>query len=283
MRTLLIMTCLATIACGPVLKELPFSNKFSKKEIIGHSNDERLQEASGLAVSFINPGHLWTHNDSGGEPALYLINEQADIVMTANLNSATNRDWEDITISRDGSGILYIGDIGDNRAVRESLTIYSIVEPKLDSIESRSASFEQMVIQYEEGPRDSETLMVDPFTKNLILLTKREDNILIYSFPFKAGTRQTLKAKGKMPLTQLTAGDITSNGDVLIKNYNQLFYLENKDKTPIVQLLLNGEMKLINYEREKQGEALTWSEDGNSFFLLSEWNDNQPQPLYRYY
>lgn len=283
MRTNLILLCLVTIACGPALKELPLSNKFSNKEIIGHSNDERLQEASGLAISFANPGHLWTHNDSGGKPAMYLINEKGDLVMTAHLNGATNRDWEDIAISRDGSGYLYIGDIGDNRAVRTSLTIYRIVEPKMDDANSQSVAFEKMEIQYEEGPRDSETLMVDPFTQNLILLTKREENILIYSFAFEADTKQVLKSRGKMDLTQLTAGDIHSNGNILIKNYNQLFYLENKDKTPILELLLNGEMNLIDYEIEKQGEALTWSEDGNSFYLLSEWNDNEPQPLYRYY
>ncbi len=283
MRTNLIILCLVAIACGPALKELPYSKKFSNKEIIGQSNDERLQEASGLAISFENPGHLWTHNDSGGEPALYLINEKGDLVMTADLPGATNRDWEDIAISRDGSGYLYIGDIGDNRAVRESLTIYRVIEPKLDSSEIQTVAFEQMVIQYKEGARDSETLMVDPFTQNLVLLTKREDNILIYSFAFEAGAKKILKSRGKMDLTQLTAGDIHASGNVLIKNYNQLFYLENKDKTPIVQLLLNGELNLIDYVIEKQGEALTWSEDGNSFYLLSEWNDNDPQPLYRYY
>ncbi|MDW3196729.1 MAG: hypothetical protein R8G66_30415 [Cytophagales bacterium] len=283
MRTDLIALLLTVVACGPTLKDLPLSSRFSEKEIIGQSNDARLQEASGLAVSFKNPGHLWTHNDSGGKPELYLINEKGDVAMTARLKGAKNRDWEDIAISRDGSGYVFIGEIGDNNAVHESLTIYRIVEPAIDSTNKKKVNYDQMTIQYEEGARDAETLMVDPFTKNLILLTKREDNILVYSFAFEAGTSKVIASKGTMPLTWLTAGDINAKGDILIKNYNQVFYLENKNKTPIVELLLNGKPELIDYEVEKQGEALTWSLEGNSFFLLSEWNDDQPQPLYRYY
>ncbi len=278
MTLLLIVT-----ACGPTLKELPMSKRFADKEIIGLSSDERLQEASGLAASFKNPGHFWTHNDSGGEPAVYLINEQGELVLTANLRGAENIDWEDITISRGGSGFLYIGDIGDNRAVRPNRTIYRIQEPTLDSVTQQEVAFEKMVIQYEEGARDSETLMLDPFTGDLILLTKREDNILIYSFSFEAGVSKTIKSRGQMDLTQLTAGDINARGEILIKSYDQVFYLENKDKTPILDLLINGKITLIDYEVEKQGEALTWSTDGQHFYLLSEWNDNLPQPFYRYY
>lgn len=283
MRTDLIALLLAVTACGPTLKELPTSSKFSEKEIIGHSNDARLQEASGLAVSYKNPGHLWTHNDSGGEPELYLINEKGDLTMTARLEGTTNRDWEDVAISRDGSDFVYIGEIGDNRAVYESLTIYRIVEPAMDSNDQKVVDYEQMTLRYKEGARDSETLMVDPFTQNLVLLTKREDNIMVYTFAFEAGASKVIASEGTMPLTQLTAGDINAKGDILIKNYNQVFFIENENKTPIVELLLNGNLELIDYEIEKQGEALTWSIDGNSFFLLSEWNDNQPQPLYRYY
>lgn len=283
MRTNLIVLLLIISACGPKLKELPASLKFFNKEIIGQSTDIRLQEASGLAVSFKNPGHLWTHNDSGGAPALYLINEKGDLVMVAELKGAKNVDWEDISISRDGSGSLYIGDIGDNRAVRKSLNIYRVIEPEINGKMNQKVAFEKMMIQYEEGARDSETLMVDPFTKELVLLTKREENIMVYTFPFEAGSSKVVKSKGKMSLTHLTAGDINAKGDILIKNYNQIFYLENVDKTPIVELLLNEAIELIDYEIEKQGEAMSWSEDGQRFYVLSEWNDNEPQPLYRYY
>lgn len=278
----MIVLLLLVAACGPKLKQLPASQKFSNKDIIGYSNDKRLEEASGLAVSLKNPGHLWTHNDSGGDPALYLINEKGELVMTAWLNSE-NIDWEDVAIARDGSGYIYIGDIGDNRAERKMLSIYRIVEPEMDTLSKVRVSFERMIIKYEEGPRDSEALMIDPFTKELILLTKREDNIMVYSFPFSPDASLDISSRGKIPLTQITAGDINLNGDVLLKSYNQIFYLENKNKTPIVKLLLNGNLLLIDYEIEKQGEALTWSMDGNSFFVLSEWNDNLPQPLYRYY
>ena len=270
------------MACGPELKDLPISDQFKQHEIIGKSGSKLLQEASGLAASFANPGYLWTHNDSGGEPALYLIDEQGDLALTVNLEGATNYDWEDLTITRDGSGILYVGDIGDNRAIRKRLAIYRISEPTLDSASEVTVNATRMTIQYAEGARDAETLMVDPFNGNLIILTKREAQIMFYDFPFEEGA-VTVTSKGTIDVTKVTAGDINQRGDVLFKSYDQVFYLKNEDKMPITQLLLRGEMNLIEYEVEKQGEALTWGVDGQSFFLLSEWNENLPQPLYRYY
>lgn len=283
MRTNLFCLILALSACGQELKEFPASDQFRQHEIIGRSNSVLLQEASGLAVSFANPGHLWTHNDSGGEPALYLINEKGEVVLTLNLQGAENIDWEDMAITRDGTGIIYVGDIGDNRAERRRRVIYRINEPKLGASDEMTVPSERMVYQYAEGARDSETLMVDPFTGDLVLLTKREKQILVYTFPFESGTTTTISAKGSMDLTQLTAGDINENGDVLIKSYDQVFLLKNENETPIINLLLEGSMQLVDYEVEKQGEALTWSRDAKSFYLLSEWNHNRPQPLYRYY
>ena len=283
MRTYLFLLLPFIFGCEPKLKELPFTGKFKSRSVVGKSSNSLLQEASGLAVSFANPGHLWTHNDSGGSPEFYLITEKGDIALTLGLTGAENIDWEDMVISRNGSGHLYVGDIGDNRAVRDQHFVYRVTEPKIDSLDRVSLVPEKMTFQYAEGPRDSETLMIDPFTDDLILLTKREDRIMVYAFPFQAGKTITIQSLGTMDVTQLTAGDINKNGDVLIKNYNQLFYLENEGKTPIVQLLIGSSPLLVEYEIEKQGEALTWSTDDQSFFLLSEWNDNLPQPLYRYY
>lgn len=283
MRTYSLLLLLILMACKTEIKQLPMSNRFTNKAIIGKSGDERLQEASGLAVSFKNPGHFWTHNDSGGEPALYLINEVGDLVLTVNLQGAKNRDWEDLAIVKDGSGIIYVGDIGDNYAERIGIRIYRIEEPRLDSLNEITLPITTMRIRYEEGPRDSETLMVDPFTNDLILLTKREDSILTYTFPFEAGTSKMIQSRGTMDLTQITAGDINENGEVLLKNYEQVFLLENPQKVAIIDLLLKGNIKLVDYEVERQGEALTWGLDGESFFLLSEWNDNLPQPFYKYY
>src|SRR5258708_6460001 len=60
-----------------------------------------LAEASGLAASVANPGMLWTINDSGNPPQVFLIDQFAKTRMVCTLSLARNRDWEDISI---GSG-----------------------------------------------------------------------------------------------------------------------------------------------------------------------------------
>src|SRR5688500_3946663 len=40
--------------------------------------DERLAEASGLVASIINPGFLWTLNDSRNPAEIFLIDQQAN-------------------------------------------------------------------------------------------------------------------------------------------------------------------------------------------------------------
>ncbi len=94
-----------------------------------------LNENSGLALA--TDGQFWTHNDSGGEPALYRIDSSGAITRTLHIKGASNVDWEDLT--RDKAGNLYIGDFGNNSNTRTDLRIYRISNPDiwpLDSIEA---------------------------------------------------------------------------------------------------------------------------------------------------
>lgn len=83
---------------------------------------EKLEEASGLIIE--NQQTLWWHNDSGGDPILYGTNVRGEIVDSVVLESAVNRDWEDLTA--DSQGNWYIGDFGNNRNNRKDLTIYRL-------------------------------------------------------------------------------------------------------------------------------------------------------------
>src|SRR5882672_227953 len=60
--------------------------------------DQQLEEASGLVGSVANPGFLWTINDSGNPPEIFLIDHQAKTRLVCTLLHARNRDWEDVAI-----------------------------------------------------------------------------------------------------------------------------------------------------------------------------------------
>jgi hypothetical protein len=94
-----------------------------------------IKESSGLIEI---DGILWTHNDSGGEPKLYAINpSDGSITRVVTIINATNRDWEDITYSKE---YVYIGDFGNNNGNRKDLCIYRISRAALSSGASSVAS-----------------------------------------------------------------------------------------------------------------------------------------------
>src|ERR1700754_1858165 len=83
-------------------------------------SDPRITESSGLAVSPRHPGILYTHNDSGGSNVIYAIGPDGRTRASLTLSGARNRDWEAISIGRDGAGsAIFVADIGDNARSEE--------------------------------------------------------------------------------------------------------------------------------------------------------------------
>ena len=112
------------------------NNKFSTGNVIGTIKNSEITEASGITISLENPDHLWTHNDSGHDPILYLINSKnASYAGKVLLKDLKRGDWEDIAIGPSITGeegnFLYVGDIGDNNSRRIIKKIYFFKEPNL--------------------------------------------------------------------------------------------------------------------------------------------------------
>src|SRR5688500_13312675 len=89
---------MATVACSQKKGENSNSDIFLAGKELGEVTNKKLAEASGLAASADNPGLLWTLNDSGNKPEVYLIDEQLNIRLTCRLKNVINRDWEDLTV-----------------------------------------------------------------------------------------------------------------------------------------------------------------------------------------
>lgn len=234
---------------------------------------KRLEEASGLAASINNPGYFWTINDSGNPAEVFLIDDHAKIKLVCKLTNATNRDWEEIRISRDkGKNYLYVGDIGDNKAEFNLKFIYRFEEPQLTNAnEMIIEDIDTLILKMPDGRRDTESIMIDPFTNDLYLLSKREDSIRLYlkQYPFLSDTL-ILDKMLTMPFHNIVSADISADGqEVLMKNYDKIFYWRKSGEESISQLL-EKEPIMLPYKPEKQGEAITWALDGAGFYTLSE-------------
>lgn len=264
---------------------------FSGGELMSILQVEELNEASGLAQSTFDESLFWSHNDSGGDPALYLFNVEGQQQMKIFLAGAKNVDWEDIAIGpgpEEGINYLYVGDIGDNQAVREDLTIYRFPEPNIQEGEELSridrTTIERINFVYEDGARDAETLLVDPLTNHIYVVTKREPKVLLYKLPFPQSTieQDTAIRVATLPYTYMTAGDISRDGqEILIKNYLNVYYWQRSVNEPLEHLLNQRGLRLA-YDSEPQGEAIAWSNNTSAFYTISEKSNADQVELLRY-
>jgi hypothetical protein len=247
--------------------------------------DSRIPEASGIASSVVNPGYIWTHNDGQNPAEVFLIDTLARVKMICRL-PVDNRDWEDIVIGpgpEAGKTYVYVGDIGDNDSRYDVKYIYRFEEPAADTTEIDITNYDTLNIQMSDGKRDTETMMIDPLTKDLYLISKREDNVGVYRVrqPF-TNELMTAEKVATIPYFKIVAGSFSRDGlEILLKDYDHIYYWKRtKDEAPEDVLLRKPEE--LPYEREAQGEAITWKLDGKGYYTLSETNPHKPAHL-KYY
>jgi hypothetical protein len=249
--------------------------------------DARINESSGLAASrrYAAQSLLWTHNDSGGEPALYTINPQGETVAEVLLQGATNVDWEDIAVAGDW---IYVADTGDNLRRREDVTIYRVREPQLDANKTNQkleVEPEAMTLKYPEGARDCETILVTA-KGEVLVVSKNGGPSLIFKTPqpFQNGITQTLEQVGEYSFTGKTAysylttgGSVSPDGKKLvIRTYTHAYEWQIPAKNNWRALWKTAPRK-IELPPTKQGESIAYSADGSRFFLTSE---GVPAPLF---
>lgn len=249
--------------------------------------NEAINEASGIAASWYHENAFWIHNDSGDKPRLFLVDTQGKTLATLTLYNIEARDWEDIALNvEDSIPYLYVAEIGDNQAQYEDKYIYRFPEPTLENGETEITISAIDIIQfaYPQRARDAESLLVDPLTKDILIISKREEFSKIFelAFPYSYDTVNVLVEKGELPFRNTVAGDISPDGKgVLLKTYDEVFYWERKGKESAAELLTTQGVR-IPYFREPQGEAIAWGKEGTTFYTLSEEYMQKPARFYKY-
>ena len=265
---------------------------FELATVAGNVANDDITEASGIVASKNAAGFYWVHNDGGAGPEnrLFLMDASGKDAGTVWLKDIENIDWEDLTIGagpEEDKNYLYVGQIGDNRAQFNLRNIYRIEEPTIINgsiAQDTVKDIDVITYKYPDGPRDAETLMIDPLTKDLYIISKREPQINIYvaRYPQSTSDTITLEKVGTLGFTQATAGDISADGtEILIKNYTNVFYWQRAEGQSIEEAL-EAEPTEITYQIEPQGEAITFAADGSGFFTLSEEAQGIEAILYYY-
>ncbi len=250
-----------------------------------------IAEASGIAASHLNPNVLWTHNDSGNPANIFPMTPAGANLGTYSVTGATNTDWEDIAIGPgpvNGTQYIYVGDIGDNNAVRTSINVYRMVEPVVSDtqapISTSIAGAAKITLAYPtvndpqgnpQGPQDAESLFVDPLTRDIYIVTKRLAVKHVYKAAYPQATSGTTTVTLVATLNNsnwITAADISPDGNEIIMRAGAtntgLMYIRPAGgtisdafaTTPISIPLLS----------EVQGEAIGFDPLGRGYYTTSE-------------
>ena len=245
-----------------------------------------ITEASGLAWSRTNATTWWTHNDSGDSARIFALDGSARIHAILPLSGAAAVDWEDIATGPGptaGSAYLYVGDIGDNAAARASVRVYRVLEPDLTGVAVGTtlpaASIGSVVLQYPDGARDAESLLVDQVSGDLYIISKREAAVRVYRAPRPAFADETVTMEHIATLahTWVVAADVSAdNATVLVKTPTRVYaYVSDSGIAAAFAQAPTARL----YTAEPQGEAIAANPSCTAYATLSE-GSNQPLTIY---
>jgi len=137
----------------------------------GRLADRELDESSGMVESVAEPGVFWSQNDSGNDEYLFAYDSTGRARGRVLVRGGKNRDWEALTTGPCAEGqCLVIGDVGDNSARRDDLTLYQIAEPLQTAVSV--PVLRTLSLRYADAPHDVEAMYAGP-DGTLWLVTKR--------------------------------------------------------------------------------------------------------------
>ncbi|MEO5877861.1 MAG: hypothetical protein ABIS86_05125 [Streptosporangiaceae bacterium] len=222
--------------------------------------DPRISESSGLAASAEHPGIVYTHNDSGHPAQIFALDAKGRTRATYTLDGVTARDWEGIALGKDEKGrpAIYIADTGDNRNSWDHVAVYRIREPK--DVRSRTLQAEKFRFTYRDGPRDAETIMIDPRDNRLYIASKSLGSGRLYVAPKRLRADNVLTPVARAH-SFATDGAFAPDGTTfVIRGYYSASLYSAPGKV----------IETISLPSQEQGEGITYAADGRSLLVSTE-------------
>lgn len=197
-----------------------------------------INETSGL--EFYNNNFI-THNDSGGEPSLYVFNEMGEVIETIGLDKnpdfeIENNDWEDITNDNE---YLFVADTGNNFGNRDNLNIIRVskgTDLMVDGIIEISYSDQESFFPRPKHKYDAEAIIV--IEDKIALFSKDRENL---------NTDLYLVNKNQNG-SQILTSEVSYDVNTLITGGD---YDEDRNLLALVSYNSNGNQYLLLFENFK--------------------------------
>ncbi|MCA9133299.1 MAG: hypothetical protein KDA45_09100 [Planctomycetales bacterium] len=243
-----------------------------------------LRESSGLAE--VRGQELWSHNDSGDEPRLFVFGQDGSALGEVHLPEAEAVDWEDMcSFTRDGRQYVAVGDVGDNGATRRYVVLYVIEVPPRAPAAQPPAIIQlplaaRVEVTYPDGPVNCEALAYDPRKQVFVLATKELLTCRLFEVDARRlqGT-QRLQARqvSQITLPLVTGGDISPDGQLMVLSTYGPGCLIQRGSDGNWQTATESGWQMFELPARRQGESICFSQDGRRLWLSSEF---VPTPLY---
>lgn len=231
--------------------------------------DSRIAESSGLVVSTRNSALGYTLNDSGNAPRVFAVNiSTGKVVGVTTLTGYEVVDTEALTVDR--TGRLWVADIGDNNGVRPTVALYALHQPGRGTHAVEPARYR---LKYSDGPQDAETLLANPGTGTMFVVSKGMLSGQVYRLPKRLSQKHvnvmTPVVGAEAPI-MVTDGDFLPDGShFVLRNYLSAFAYDASTWKMTWSTVL---------PRERQGESLAIEPSGTSFLINTE---GLPSPILR--
>ncbi len=208
--------------------------------------DPRIAESSGLAVV---DGLVVTVNDSGYTPRVYAVDPATGRTVGETVWTGPLRDAE--ALAPGGRGAVWVGDIGDNEAVRDFVRVVRLPIGR----GSRTVSVDHHELRYPDGPQDAETLLVHPGDGRVIVVTKSIFGGVAYAAPpLTPGTRLTMRRAASGLMRGATDGAFFPDGrHVILRDYGSAVVYRHPSWEEV------GRFRL---PEQPQGEGIAVDADG---------------------
>ncbi len=283
--------CKKDMPAEPSWDKLANSAAFEIGSVTGVLADDKLKELSGLAPSHAYPGLFWAHNDKGDQDAdiLYLIDSLGQRRAACTLKNINNRDWEDIAVGPGpiaGKTYVYLADIGDNDQSAVSVYVYRFEEPTYPNISNSYTTVQvntvdQIGVVYPNNTRlDAETLLLDPLTLDLYIVSKgSEARVFKVPYPQANGVLISAQETNNWPLKNVTGGDIARSGtECLIRTNDDVYYWKKQSGQSTTEMF-NTLPEKVSILTETNGEAICFNFWLSGFYTCGE----QPGQLIHFY
>lgn len=239
--------------------------------------DPELNELSGLVA--LDSG-WWANNDSGDSARLFRVGEDGSTLNVVTLEGVEALDWEDLSGAGPSAGELFVADIGDNEAVRSEVLVQHVTVPELPAtgpVTIPAADIQTITLHYPSGARDAETLLVDPVTRDLLIVHKRFGGA---SELYQAAEEDwsdgdaTLEQVGTVevgdsPLDATTGGDVGFDGQVVaLRTYAGILVFARQESQSLAEALSQNPPCDAPAAIEVQGESLAFTPEG--YMTISE-------------